>query len=105
VVVVPGVHYSHLPPNTFPRLIKQFYRNGRLAAFCNKFYPQWVFETPGTHVRDFVERRSFAYRAARYLLNMAVKAFSGHFIYLAASFSYAAGYMWGYIRYRHEKRA
>lgn len=102
VVVVPDVHYSHLPPNTLPRLLKQFYRNGKLAAFCNKFYPQWVFETPDTHGSDFVERRPFSYRAARYLTNVVKRAFRGHFIYLIVSLAYVIGFIKGYVYYRDE---
>jgi glycosyltransferase involved in cell wall biosynthesis len=105
VVVVPGVHYSHLPPNTLPRLIKQFYRNGRLAGFCNKFYPQWVFETPHTHGNDFVVQRPFSYRAARYLVNMVKRAFRGHLIYLMVSVAYAVGFIRGYVCYRDETQA
>ncbi len=105
VVVVPGVHYSHLPPNTLPRLIKQFYRNGRLAGFCNKFYPQWVFETPDTHGTEFIMQRPFSYRAARYLVNMVKRAFKGHLIYLTISLSYALGFLRGYMCYRDETQA
>ena len=105
VVVVPGVHYSHLPPNTLPLLITQFYRNGRLAGFCNKFYPQWVFETPHTHGREFMVQRSFSYRAARYLVNMVKRACKGHLIYLTVSLAYAVGFIRGYACYRDETQA
>ena len=102
VVVVPGVRYSHLPPHTLSSLIKQFYRNGRLAAFCNKFYPQWVFETPDTHGSGFVVQRPFSYRAARYLVNMVKRAFKGHLIYLTVSLAYAVGFTRGYVCYKDE---
>jgi len=97
VVVVPGVNYSHLPPNSFTKLIKQFYRNGKQAAFCNKFYPQWVIETPENHVKGFVEKRHFFYRVARYAVNLVKKSFRGHWIYVSSSVSYAVGYIWGYL--------
>lgn len=99
VVVVPGVRYSHLPPATLSKLIRQFYRNGKQAAFCNKFYPQWVVETPNRHVADFVEKRPFHYRAARYLVNYVKKALSGHWIYLLAYTVYAVGFVVGFLRY------
>lgn len=105
VVVVPGVHYSHLPPPTLSSLIKQFYRNGRLAAFCNKFYPHWVFETPDTHRSGFLAQRPFRYRAARYLVNMVKRVCKGHLIYLAVSIAYAAGFIKGFMCYRDETRA
>lgn len=100
VVVVPGVNYSHLPPVTLVRLTKQFFRNGKQAAFCNKFYPQWVIETPDKHVRDFVEKRPLLYRVARYVVNMVKKSYRGHWIYLTVSLAYAEGYLWGYLSYR-----
>jgi glycosyltransferase involved in cell wall biosynthesis len=105
VVVVPGANYSHLPPHSLARLITQFYHNGKQAAFCNKFYPQWVFETPDDHVGDFVAQRPFSYRAARYLVNLVSRTFQGHLIYLMVSLAYAVGYMWGYVYYRHEAQA
>jgi glycosyltransferase involved in cell wall biosynthesis len=105
VVVVPGVHYSHLPPDSLSSLIKQFYRNGRLAAFCNRFYPHWVFETPDTHRSEFLMQRPFRYRAARYLLNMLKRFCKGHLIYLTVSIAYAAGFIKGYMCYKDETQA
>lgn len=49
VVVIPGVIYHHLPPDAWNKLLKQFFRNGRQAAFVNRRFPQWVIETPGEH--------------------------------------------------------
>ena len=105
VVVVPGATYSHIPPNTLTKLIKQFYGNGKQAAFCNRFYPQWVFETPDSHMSVFVERRTFTYRAARYLVNMVIRVLRGHLIYLAVSLAYAVGFIMGYVCYRDETQA
>ena len=105
IVVVPGAEYSHLPPETWIKLIKQFYRNGKQAAFCNKFYPQWVIETPENHVKDFVEKRSFLYRVARYAVNMVKKIFRRHWIYVSASVVYAVGYIWGYLKSKDENGA
>jgi GT2 family glycosyltransferase len=105
VVVVPGADYSHFPPRTLAKLIRQFYGNGKQAAFCNKFYPQWVFETPDTHVSDFVGKRPFSYRAARYLVSMVKRAFKGHLIYLTISLAYAIGFIMGYVCYREGTQA
>jgi glycosyltransferase involved in cell wall biosynthesis len=99
VVVVPGAYYTHLPPPTFPKLLKQFYRNGKQAGFCNKFFPEWLIETPDDHVREFVERRSFLYRAARYAVSMLRNSLSGRWIYTGAYIAYAYGFVWGYFRY------
>lgn len=97
VVVIPGAIYSHLPPDTLLKLIKQFYRNGKQAAFCNKFYPQWVIETPAHHTNDFLEKRSILYRVGRFFINLVKKTFKRHFLYLIAFTVYAFGFMWGYL--------
>ncbi len=103
VVVVPGAEYSHLPPENLIKLVRQFYGNGKQAAFCNKFYPQWVIETPENHIQDFVEKRRFFYRAARFAVNIMKKSFRGHWIYVSSSLAYAVGYIWGYLTARDEK--
>jgi glycosyltransferase involved in cell wall biosynthesis len=100
VVVIPGVIYSHLPPDTILKLIKQFYRNGKNAAFCNKFYPQWVIETPEHHSKDFMPKRSLTYRINRFYINLVKRTLKGHFIYLYAFTSYAIGFIWGYLSQR-----
>jgi hypothetical protein len=97
VVVVPNVFYSHLPPPTLYKLIRQFSRNGYHAAFCNKFYPQWVIETPDQHGNGFITQRPFHFRIARFIFGMVVKAVRGHFVYFTAFAAYAAGFMWGYL--------
>jgi glycosyltransferase involved in cell wall biosynthesis len=105
VVVVPGAEYSHLPPATWTKLMKQFYGNGKQAAFCNKFYPQWVIETPENHVRDFVEKRHFFYRVVRYAVNIVKKSLRGHWIYVSSYLAYAVGYILGYLTSKNETAA
>ena len=102
VVVVPKAYYSHMPPSTLTKLIKQFFRNGEQAAFCNKYYPQWVIETPGTHVCNFIEKRPFLYRFLRYLKNLVKSTIKGHWLFLAVSASYAFGFIYGYVKSTHD---
>jgi glycosyltransferase involved in cell wall biosynthesis len=97
VVVVPNAFYSHLPPPTVNKLIRQFFRNGFHAAFCNKFYPQWVIETPDYHGSGFITQRPFYFRIARFMVGMARKVGKGHFVYFSAFTAYAAGFIWGYL--------
>jgi glycosyltransferase involved in cell wall biosynthesis len=104
VVVVPDVIYSHLPPTTFSKLITQFYMNGKQAAFCNKYYPQWVIETPNKHGDNFARKKPFTYRAARYAANMARNTLRGQWIYLSVSAAYAIGFIWGFLRIKDETR-
>jgi GT2 family glycosyltransferase len=99
VVVVPGVTYSHLPPATLFKLIKQFYRNGKQAAFCSKFYPQWVIETPERH-GDFREKVSFTFRLMRYPIRMLKAAIQSKWIFLLTQICYAAGFVRGYAGFK-----
>jgi len=105
IVVVPQAFYSHLPPPTLTKLIRQFYRNGRQAAFLNKFYPQWVIETPDVHVKEFVEKRSFIFRAVRFFLNLIKRALKGQLIYLTAFNAYAIGFIFGYLTNTNENKS
>jgi GT2 family glycosyltransferase len=105
IVVVPQAFYSHLPPPTLIKLIRQFYRNGRQAAFLNKFYPQWVIETPEIHVNKFVEKRSFIYRAVRFFVNLIKKALKGQLIYLTVFNAYAIGFIYGYLTNTNENKS
>jgi hypothetical protein len=104
VVVVPKAYYSHMPPSTLLKLVKQFFRNGKQSAFCNKYYPQWIVETPDTHVNNFVEKRPFFYRSLRHLINFAKKTIKGHWVYLVAYTSYGLGYIYGYTNNRRDAK-
>jgi GT2 family glycosyltransferase len=101
VVVVPGAFYSHLPPATYKKLVRQFFRNGKQAAYCNKFFPQWLVETPNSHVNDFVEKRPFYFRAGRYAFNMLMNMLKGRWIYISVYVAYAIGFGWGYVHFRN----
>ena len=101
VVVVPKAYYSHLPPANLRKLVKQFYRNGKMSAYCNKFFPQWLVETPNRHVDKFVEQRPFPYRVVRHLVNLAANCILGHWIYLTVYLAYGLGFGWGWIQYKN----
>ena len=95
-VIVPLAYYSHLPPHTFKKLISQFFRNGKMAAYCNRYFPEFVIETPATHTSRFVEKRPLYYRAGRYAINFLLNAVRGHWIYISALSAYAIGFLMGY---------
>lgn len=92
VVVVPGVIYHHLPPATFPALMRQFHRNGRQAAFANIHHPQWVIETPAHH-GDFVARLPPWRRALRWPLRLAGALLTGRSIWFCCQLAYLAGFV------------
>lgn len=93
VVVVPGADYAHLPPPSFSKLVRQFFRNGRQSAFCSRWFPEWLVETPDRHVSRFVEQRSLGYRICRHAVHMLTNALKGRFVYICAYAAYAAGFL------------
>jgi GT2 family glycosyltransferase len=92
VVVVPDVQYSHLPPPSLPKLIKQFFRNGKLAAYCNKYYPQWIIETANNH-GPFESRVSLHRRLTRFPFRLARAIREKKVIWFLSEVSYAAGFI------------
>lgn len=97
VVVVPGARYSHLPPDRISRLIKQFYRNGVQAAFCNKFYPKWIYETPSNHGEEFQKQVSYITRIVRYPVRIFNSFIKFQWVWFLSQICYATGFVWGYI--------
>jgi glycosyltransferase involved in cell wall biosynthesis len=92
VVIIPDVYYSHLPPSTLPKLIKQFFKNGKQAAFCNRFYPQWVIETPDHH-GQFVPKIPFSDRIIRYFKELLKAILDRKWILLSSKTAYAVGFI------------
>lgn len=93
VVLIPGVIYHHLPPGSWGKLLRQFYRNGRQAAFVNRNYPQWMIETPERH-GAFKARRPLIFRVFRFPLRLLKAFFTGKFIFLFCEVAYATGVMY-----------
>ena len=91
VVVVPGVIYHHLPPDNMKKLLRQFYRNGRQAAYTNRHYPQWIFETPSVH-GSFRTQMPLALRFFRFPLRLLHALITGKPIWLLCEFTYALGF-------------
>jgi hypothetical protein len=92
IVVVPGVVYHHLPPARLMRLLRQFLRNGRQAAYTSRHFPGWVIETPSGHgpVRS---RVSSGVRICRFPLRLAKALVVLKPIWLMCEFAYAAGFL------------
>jgi glycosyltransferase involved in cell wall biosynthesis len=92
VVIIPYAKYSHLPPPTLPKLVKQFFKNGKQAAFCNIYYPQWVIETPDHH-GDFAPKIPFTNRVIRYFKDLFLAILNAKWILLASKVAYALGFI------------
>jgi GT2 family glycosyltransferase len=91
VVVVPGVIYHHLPPGNFSKLLGQFYRNGRQAAYTNRRYPEWVIETPPGH-GHFKVKQSFPFRLLRFPMRLVHALITGKPIWFMCEVFYALGF-------------
>jgi GT2 family glycosyltransferase len=96
IVLVPGVIYHHLPPDGWRKLLKQFFRNGRQAAYANRYYPQWVIETPSKH-GAFVLRIPRWQRILRYPLRLLSTLATGHWVWLISQIFYGAGSLFFWI--------
>lgn len=96
VVVVPDVIYHHLPPDSWSKLLVQFFRNGRQAAYTNRHYPQWVLETPNEHGVSVV-RVPFWQRVRRYPLRLVQTALAGQWIWLLCQLCYVTGFVFGWL--------
>lgn len=100
VVVIPEVFIHHLPPPTLPRLLRQFFRNGRLAWYVNRFYPQWVYELTVEH-RDLTRPRAgWGERVVRQVAGLFRGLVEGRPIYVLSQASYLVGFAWGVLTIR-----
>lgn len=91
VVVVPGVIYHHVPPDSVGGLLRQFFRNGRQAAFANRHYPQWVIETPRDH-GPFRPRVPFPLRVLRFPVRLLRALLTGKPVWFLCETAYALGF-------------
>ena len=91
VVVVPNVIYHHLPPDSLGGLLRQFFRNGRQAAFVNRHYPEWVIETPSAH-GPFRPRVPFPLRVLRFPVRLLGALLTGKPVWFFCEMAYALGF-------------
>jgi GT2 family glycosyltransferase len=92
IVVVPNVIYHHLPPDSWDRLLKQFFRNGKQAAYANRYYPQWVIETPAGH-DSFQPYMPFTLRLLRFPIRLLHSLLTGKLIWFLCKTTYALGFI------------
>jgi len=100
VVLIPGVIYHHLPPGSWGKLLRQFYRNGRQAAFVNHHYPQWMIETPEQH-GAFKAQRPLIFRVFRFPWRLLKAFLTGKFIFFFSEVAYAAGFIYELLINKH----
>lgn len=97
VVVLPDLYIHHLPPANFKKFCRQFYRNGKMAAFVNKFYPEFVVELTTEHGQEVREKRSFVRRIFSYIYRILKTLITLKLFYLLSLILYLSGYAVGYL--------
>jgi hypothetical protein len=97
VVLMPKVVYHHLPPDRWGRLLRQFFRNGKQAAFTNRHFPQWVAETPNHH-GPFKAQVSMPIRLCRFPLRIASAFLAMKPTLFLCELAYAAGFLLEWAR-------
>ena len=103
VVVVPEVVYHHLPPDNLNKLLRQFYRNGRQAAYTNRNYPQWVIETPSKH-GSFNVHMPFSLRILRFPIHLLKALITGKPIWFLCEVAYAMGFLCEFFTNKSNER-
>ena len=103
VVVIPHTWIHHLPPSSPIRLIGQFFRNGKGAAFCQKFYPHWVLELTRSHSNPEKMQRGLLFRLARNFIFLAGSLVQGKAIYFITQISYVAGFCLGILTLKEDQ--
>lgn len=97
VVVLPDLYIHHLPPKTFWKFVRQFYRNGKMAAYVNKFYPEFVVELASQHGKKVNEKRPIPIRIISFISRILKALFTLKIFYLLSLILYLTGYIVGYI--------
>lgn len=100
VVVLPELFIHHLPPATIGKFIKQFYRNGKMAAYVNKFYPQFVVELTTNHNQSVGKKRTLLTRIATYKYHLIKALLTGKLIYFLSLSLYLCGFLYGYATFK-----
>lgn len=104
VVLAPDAIVFHPLPPTYAAFLRTMMRNGAGSAYAQHAHPELVVETHeglGTH--DFVPRRSFAYRLARFPVRVLWAALSLRPIRATGYLFYAVGFLveWSRLKLTH----
>lgn len=101
VVLAPNARIYHPLPDSWRKLLRQFFRNGYGSAYAQKFQPDSVYEThESLHDASFVARRPLWYRVLRFPGRLIKAALEGKTMRFLAYCAYALGYGWGMLAAR-----
>ena len=91
--MAPGVLYSHLPPDTLPGLIRQFFRNGAQSRYCSIRFPEWVYDTVDVHGTSESPQTPLPRRILRFATETLRALSRGHWVYFLCQVCYASGWL------------
>lgn len=101
VVVAPDVFIHHLPPETPGKLMRQFFRNGYIACYVNKYYPHWVFELTTEH-RDLEQiQAGWKQRILRQVRKLTGAVVDRKPVFLTTQLAYLCGFCWGAVKIKN----
>lgn len=98
VVVVPHTWVYHPPHSSLRGLLKGVFQRGTDAAYVFWHYPHLVYEAPPSNATSFKPKRTFLYRAIRFIIQNIDAFISLKLIFLSARIAYGLGYITGLIK-------
>ena len=104
VVVIPDTWIHHPPPNSFVKIMKIRFKNGKIAAYCNKFYPQLVYDQAYAHNQRPNKKLYFIWRIARYSWRMLFAFFTFRWIWFLIQISNGLGFIWAWVFLKKEDK-
>ncbi|MFH1783740.1 MAG: glycosyltransferase [bacterium] len=102
VVVIPDTWIHHLLPNSFWTIMRRCLKNGKTAAYCNKFYPELIYNLSHRHNQQVRPRIPLIWRIFRYLYRMLLAFISLRWIWLSAQICNGLGFIWGWVFVKKE---
>jgi glycosyltransferase involved in cell wall biosynthesis len=92
VAIIKETWVYHLLPDSYSKLVKMYFRNGKGSAYAQKHHPERVLElTDGYDDGKFEERKPFIHRVIRRLFKLLKALGSFKFIKVSTDFAYILG--------------
>lgn len=92
VTIIADTWIYHLIPDSFWKVVKMYYRNGRGSGYASRNYPDRVLElSDGYDAGEFVERRNMFYRVSRRIWSLFLSIVTFKYIKAATDIAYAFG--------------
>lgn len=92
VTIIANTWIYHLIPDSFWKIVKMYYRNGRGSGYASRNYPDRIIElTDGYDGGNFTERKPLPFRIIRRLFSLIVSICKLEFIKIATDIAYICG--------------